>query len=337
MSDLLPLAIRCRSVSKRFGDAVALTGFNLDVWEGTIVALLGPSGCGKTTALRAIAGFERPDGGSIEINDTLVFSSSVDVPPERRRVGMVFQDYALFPHFTVSDNVAYGLASPDRARVAEVIEMVGLAGLESRMPHALSGGQQQRVALARALAPKPAVLLMDEPFSNLDASLRERVRSEVRSILRESKTTGVFVTHDQEEALSMADVVAVMEGGRILQAAPPDDLYLRPNSRAVAAFLGDANFLSGTAGNGVVHTALGTFPTQLDGPVEVMIRPESIDLRADATAGNRVVDRQFFGHDQVITVRLVDGNEIRVRTGPMSIPDAASVSLSAESAQVFRS
>ena len=337
MSDQLPLAIRCRSVSKNFGDATALQDFNLDVWEGTIVALLGPSGCGKTTALRSIAGFERPDKGSIEISEALVFSATIDIPPERRRVGMVFQDYALFPHLTVAQNIGYGLTGSARSRVAEVVDLVGLAGLERRMPHALSGGQQQRVALARALAPRPTVLLMDEPFSNLDASLRERVRSDVRSILRESKTTGVFVTHDQEEALSIADVVAVMDDGRILQAAPPDDLYLHPTSRSVANFLGDANFVSGVASDGLVETGLGTFATDLEGPVEVMIRPESIRLTSDAGAENRIIDRQFFGHDQVLTVRLHEGTSIRARTGPMPFDTAVPVGLTVESAQVFPS
>lgn len=336
MSDLLPLAIRCRSLSKRFGGAVALADFNLDVWEGSIVGLLGPSGCGKTTALRCIAGFERPDRGTIEIADQEVFGD-VDLPPEHRRVGMVFQDYALFPHLSVRENIVFGAGSAEPARIADLIDLVGLSGMEERMPHALSGGQQQRVALARALAPRPDVLLMDEPFSNLDATLRERVRSEVRSILRESKTTGVFVTHDQEEALSIADVVAVMIDGSVLQAAPPDDLYLHPANRSVASFLGDANFLAGTAASGSVETALGTFATELTGPVDVMIRPESISLHHDPQGSAVVVDRQFFGHDQVITVQLSDGATVRVRTGPVPVQTRQPVFLTVESAQVFPS
>jgi iron(III) transport system ATP-binding protein len=215
------LAIRARDLTRSFGDAVALDHFSLDVWEGGVVTILGPSGCGKTTALRVIAGFENA-GGSVEIHGRTVLGPGVHVPPERRRVGMVFQDYALFPHMTVDGNVAYGLPRNDRApRVGEVLELVGLTGLESRMPNELSGGQQQRVALARALAPKPEVILLDEPFSNLDASLRDRVRRELRTILTEARTTAVFVTHDQEEALATSDIVAVMREGRVLQADTP--------------------------------------------------------------------------------------------------------------------
>ena len=316
---------------------MALDDFNLDVWEGTIVALLGPSGCGKTTALRTIAGFERPDEGTVEINDALVVGSGIDVPPERRRVGMVFQDYALFPHLTVADNIAFGVNDGDQHRLDTVTELVGLEGLQDRLPHALSGGQQQRVALARALATRPDVLLMDEPFSNLDATLRERVRSEVRTILREKKITGVFVTHDQEEALSMADVVAVMRTGTILQAAPPQELYLHPASRAVASFLGDANFLSGDARNGSVATPIGTFATNLSGPVDVMIRPESITLEPDAGAVHRIIDREFFGHDQLLTVLLGDGSQLRARTGPSFLDLREPVRVTASSAQVFPS
>jgi iron(III) transport system ATP-binding protein len=231
---------------------------------------------------------------------------------------MVFQDYALFPHMTVGANVGYGLARrADRARrVAEVLDLVGLHGLERRMPHELSGGQQQRVALARALAPRPGVILLDEPFSNLDAALRDRVRRELRDILAEARTTAVFVTHDQEEALAMSDVVAVMRDGRVVQAAPPDELYLRPLDPWVAGFLGDADFLSGYAAAGVVQTPIGTFPCRLTGPVRVMVRPESVQVFPDPDGDLWVADREFFGHDQMLTLAMAGGGTLRARLGP---------------------
>ncbi|HJR92235.1 MAG TPA: ABC transporter ATP-binding protein [Acidimicrobiia bacterium] len=316
-TDEYTLAIRVRDVSKRFDGTVALDGFHLDVHAGHVMTLLGPSGSGKTTALRLIAGFDRPDGGSIEIEGTPVADATTFAPPERRRVGMVFQDYALFPHLTVARNVAYGVSKSHRSRrVAETLELVGLVGKEERLPHELSGGEQQRVALARALAPEPKVILLDEPFSNLDAALRSRVRAEVADILRQAGATAVFVTHDQEEALSMSDFVAVMHDGRVVQAARPSDLYRSPVDEWVAGFLGDADFLVGDANGRSVATSAGTFPTDLTGAVRVMIRPEVVSLVPDAT-GPAVVDaRQFFGHDQLVTVSLADGTRLRARLGP---------------------
>jgi iron(III) transport system ATP-binding protein len=247
MNDHAAPAVRVRDVTKRFGSTVALDGFSVDAWPGGVLSLLGPSGCGKTTALRVIAGFERPDSGTVVLKGGSVTDGGQFVPPERRRIGMVFQDYALFPHMTVAANVGYGLSRrPDRRRrVAEVLDLVGLPEVDKRYPHELSGGQQQRVALARALAPEPDVILLDEPFSNLDASLRDRVRRDVREILAAAGATAVFVTHDQEEALAMSDEVAVMRHGRVVQAAPPDVLYRRPADPWVARFLGDADLLDG--------------------------------------------------------------------------------------------
>ena len=308
------LSIRCRGLSKTYGDAVALADFNLDVWEGGLIGLLGPSGCGKTTALRTIAGFERPDSGVIEIRDKTMSDDTTFLAPEQRNVGMVFQEYALFPHMTVRGNVAFGVGA--ETRVDEVLEMVGLADLGQRMPHELSGGQQQRVALARALAPSPDVVLLDEPFSNLDASLREQVRRDVRSILREASATAVFVTHDQEEALATSDMVAVMSQGNVVQAATPDEIYLRPATRWVASFVGDADFVQGDAARGTVSTILGTFPSEHEGSVDVMVRPESVHLAADAAGRGTITDREFFGHDQLYTVRLDTGDTLRSRTGP---------------------
>ena len=314
-------AISCRGLHKRFGDEVILDGFSLEVPEGRIVGLLGPSGSGKTTALRLIAGFERPDAGTVEVAGVTVVDGSTFVPPERRRVGMVFQDFALFPHMTVGANVGYGLAKGASRRVAEVLEMVGLAGMERRLPHELSGGEQQRVALARALAPAPAVILLDEPFSNLDAPQRDRVRREVRNILVEARTTTVFVTHDQAEALAISDVLAVMRAGQVLQTATPNELYSHPTNGWVAQFLGEGSIVSGTAGRGAVETPLGRFPAAVDavGEVEVLIRPEHVRITADSGGAGLVVTSEYFGHDQLITLHVADGRRLLARSGPLPL------------------
>jgi iron(III) transport system ATP-binding protein len=315
------LAIEATGLSKTFGEVAALAGFDIAVEEGQTLTLLGPSGCGKTTALRVIAGFERPDAGVVSVGGLPVAGPGLHVPPERRRVGMVFQDYALFPHMSVAGNVSYGLVKRDRdrkdlKRVAEVLELVGMSGTEKRLPHELSGGQQQRVALARALAPRPAVILLDEPFSNLDASLRQRVRRELKEILREARATALFVTHDQEEALSLSDLVAVMREGRVVQVATPPDLYRVPSDPWVAGFLGDADFVPATAGHGQVETALGTFATEHDGKVLVMFRPERVLVTPHPDGEAVVASREYFGHDQLVTIVLADGSRIRSRLGP---------------------
>jgi len=310
------LAIEAAGLAKRFGHLIALAGFDIEVEEGQIMTLLGPSGCGKTTALRVIAGFERPDAGVVAVGGVRVVGPGLNIPPERRRVGMVFQDYALFPHMSVASNVSYGLSKWDHRRVGEVLELVGLSGAEKRLPHELSGGQQQRVALARALAPRPAVILLDEPLSNLDASLRQRVRRELKTILEEARATAVFVTHDQEEALSISDQVAVMRDGLIVQVATPSDLYRVPSDPWVAGFLGDADFVPATAGGGQVETAVGTFPTQHEGQVLVMFRPERVLLTPQHDGEAVVAGREYFGHDQLVTIVLTDGSRIRSRLGP---------------------
>jgi iron(III) transport system ATP-binding protein len=336
-ADEYVLAIRARDVDRRFGDTVALESFHLDVHSGHLMTLLGPSGSGKTTALRLIAGFDRPDRGTIEIDGSRVVDRDTYTPPEKRRVGMVFQDYALFPHLTVARNVAYGVGKARRReRVAETLRLVGLEGKEDRHPHELSGGEQQRVALARALAPEPGVILLDEPFSNLDASLRARVRSEVADILRKAGTTAVFVTHDQEEALSMSDFVAVMRDGRVVQAARPADLYLRPADQWVASFLGDADFMLGDARGGSVATAAGVFPTDLVGKVRVMTRPEDVTVEMDDAGRGVVRRREFFGHDQLITVALPEGTALRARLGPTpNLEPGDTVAINVQQALVF--
>jgi iron(III) transport system ATP-binding protein len=292
------------------------------VAPGNLLALLGPSGCGKTTTLRLIAGLEALDAGSVEIAGRVVAGPGRHEPPERRRVGMVFQDYALFPHLTVARNIGFGLGRRDepRRRVAETLELVDLGDFGERMPHELSGGQQQRVALARALAPHPAVVLLDEPFSNLDPELRATVRAEVRQILSDANATAILVTHDQEEALSLADRIAVMWDGRIVQTANPEELYHRPVDRQVASFVGDAQFIPGEAEGRRVVTELGTLPltSAAEGRVDVLLRPETLRLAhvPEGEATNALVTRrEFFGHHQLLTVQLDTGAVLRARLG----------------------
>jgi iron(III) transport system ATP-binding protein len=313
--------IRCRGLSKRFGDINAVAGLDLEAEAGRITALLGPSGCGKTTTLRLIAGFERPDAGQIELGAQTLSANGSFVPPERRRIGLVFQDYALFPHLDAAGNVAYALGSRDEPRVRELLDLVGLGDSGHRHPHELSGGQQQRVALARALAADPAVILLDEPFSNLDATLRDRMRREMRGILLASSVTSIFVTHDQEEALSIADKIVVMRDGRAEQIGSPEEVYGRPATRWVADFLGEADVIPATAESGKVRCELGTLAVdpQFEGPAEVILRPESLGLSVgrsprDTDAHDAVVvERNFYGHDQLLHLELASGLRLRSR------------------------
>ena len=312
-------ALICTHLRKTFGEVVALDDVSLTVEAGQLVALLGPSGCGKTTTLRLIAGFETPDRGQIAINGQTVADDALFVEPEARRIGMVFQDYALFPHLTIADNIAFGLRGDQKQkaqRVEEMLALVGLSGYGRRMPYALSGGQQQRVALARALAPDPAMILLDEPFSNLDTALRTQVRADVRAILRTAGTTSVFVTHDQEEALGLADTVAIMLDGRVAQIAPPQQLYRQPASKAVAAFVGESNFLPGEASGTYVDCVLGQLPLRqaAHGPVNVLIRPEALRLTELPDGSAQILWREFYGHDQRIGVQLADGTMLVART-----------------------
>ena len=342
-------------VTVAYDGVEAVSDASLVVPGGSITALLGPSGCGKTSLLRAIAGLERPIAGTVAIGDRLVSGPGAWVHPERRHVGMVFQDGALFPHLTVAQNIDFGLRAAGRhgtrmrrsersTRVAETLDLVDLAGLGDRLPDTLSGGQQQRVALARSLAPQPAVLLLDEPFSALDATLRVQVRAEVAKILREVEVTSVFVTHDQDEAFVLGDRVAVLHAGRIEQVGTPDDLYRRPATPWVAGFVGEANFVHGQVGAAVdtasehgadapppghAATLVGSVPISIHGDpadastgsptmdtghsaVTVLVRPEHVSLRPGGCA--EVTNVEYYGHDVRYELELRDGTTLAART-----------------------
>jgi len=327
MSDI---GIEIHGITKRFGSTVAVDGVTLNVEQGKTLALLGPSGCGKTTLLRLIAGFEAPDAGSISICGRPVVGPGVWVPPEKRQIGFVFQDYALFPHLSVATNIAFGLRklsrSERRKRVQEMLALVGLQEQATRYPHQLSGGQQQRVALARALAIDPKVVLLDEPFSNLDAGLRRQVREDLHRILGAAGTTAVFVTHDQEEALNLGASVAVMKEGKILEHGSPREIYLNPKCRETAQIVGAVNLLKGESMGVTVRCALGQLPLAHPcrvGPMEILMRPETINMKpfspvsanSDGTIGI-VQDLQYHGNHQHIRVRVDGGEELRVKVGP---------------------
>ena len=318
------LLIRTRSVSKSYDEEQVLSDFNLDVWKGSITGILGSSGSGKTTALRLIAGFDRPDAGIIEMKNKVIVSDEVWLPPEKRNIGMVFQDYALFPHLTVEKNIAFGLGKNDleKGRLKEVIDMCNLSGLINKFPQELSGGQQQRVALARALAPNPEVVLLDEPFTSLDAQMARVLRDEVVELLKNTETTAIIVTHDQEEALSVCDVVSVLEKGKIIQSSTPQEIYLNPVSKTVANSVGDPNILKGFSIDGRVETSLGTFVSAYEGALDVSIRPECIELNLDSEGSYIVKECTFYGHDQVISFQNSKGEVFRARSLPNTIYEA---------------
>ncbi|MGB0102244.1 MAG: ABC transporter ATP-binding protein [Nocardioides sp.] len=312
--------LRVSGLSRSFGATRVLDGIDLDV-PGGITAVLGSSGCGKTTLLRLIAGFLAPDAGSITIGGEVVAEPGRSVPPRARRIGYVPQEGALFPHLDVAANVGFGLTRAARrsTRVAEMLDLVELSpAVATRFPHELSGGQQQRVALARALAPDPALILLDEPFSSLDAGLREDTGRAVARALRASGATGVLVTHDQGEALSLADQVAVMVGGRFLQVARPDEIYLNPATSTVAGFVGNATLLPGTAVGGTARCALGQLPlvSAATGEVLLAVRPEQVlvtDLSGAGPAAGvvaEVLDVSFFGHDATLRARVIEPDSI---------------------------
>jgi len=328
------VALRGRGLWKRFNAGPVVRDVNLAVNAGDILALVGPSGCGKTTLLRLIAGFERLDEGAIEIDGQIVAADGQHVPPERRRVGMVFQDYAVFPHLSVGQNVGFALGKggAKRARVSELLAFVGLPGREDAMPHELSGGEQQRVSLARALSIDPVVLLLDEPFSNLDAALRAGVRDEVRALLKASGTTAIFVTHDQEEALFLGDRVGVMRAGQLEQIDTPEAVFHRPQTRFVAEFLGQTVFVPGQTTSVGIDSPLGPIARRLSltagTKVEIAVRPDDVTFTPDPSGSARVIARQFTGIAYVYRVALADGtvvpcwqpHEVRVPEGTAVAP-----------------
>ena len=312
-------------VTKRFGDEAVVEDLDLAVREGELLTLLGPSGCGKTTTLRLIAGLEEPDGGEIRLRGDPVADGDSFVAPETRDVGIVFQEFALFPHKTAAENVAFGLHEMPEAeraeRVDELLDLVGLTEHRDSYPDELSGGQQQRVALARSLAPEPQLLLLDEPFSNLDVDLRVEMREEVRSILKAAGVTAVSVTHDQEEAMSISDRVAVVNDGAIEQVGDPEAVFQHPESRFVASFLGHASFVSGVIRDDHVDTGLGRVPVDrvhgltevYDGAeVDLLVRPDDVAVRSvdDIEANGEVVHRRFLGPSVFYRVELDSGDVV---------------------------
>ena len=323
-------AVEIVGVSKRFGDVTALDEVSLQLHSGEFLAVLGPSGCGKTTLLRCMAGFERIDSGRIALDGRAVALPGIHLPPHRRQVAVVPQEGALFPHLSVAENVGFGLPRRDRrrsARIAECLELVGLGGLGARMPHELSGGQQQRVALARALAPRPPLVLLDEPFSALDASLRVDLRRDVRRALHEDGATAILVTHDQAEALSMADRVAVMRDGRVCQVGTPEEVYGTPVDAWVASFVGEADLVDLVDETATeVRTPLGRVEVLpgVPGATRVVVRPEQVQLAPvddparpapEGSVRGRVSTVDFHGHDALVTLELAGGLTAQARTG----------------------
>ncbi len=357
--------IQIQRVTKRFGAVTAVRSLDLEIRDREFVTLLGPSGCGKTTLLRLIAGFMTPDEGAIRVAGTMLSSPTTVVPPERRGMGMVFQNYAVWPHRTVYENVAFGLdvrkvpRAETRTRVARILELVNLSGLERRYPSELSGGQQQRVALARSLVVEPGILLLDEPLSNLDAKLRERMRWELKELQRRTGITFVYVTHDQSEAMALSDRIAVMHQGEVMQYGAPREVYTRPANKTVADFMGLVNLIPGrvlrAAGDDSLVTVGGNHAIGLALPggvaegqaVQVAIRPESLRVAALATGPDpdtpvavpgKVADVTFLGNVIDCHVTLDDGSRVRVQVDPtqtLEVGQRVGVRFDRQAASVF--
>ncbi len=319
----MPL-IECIGAAKRFGDVVAVEDVSFQLMPGEVLSILGASGCGKTTLLRLIAGFEHLDAGQLLIHPDLASDADHHLPPERRNIGMVFQEYALFPHLTVAQNVAFGLRGmskgEQRSRTKDALDLVRLTKLEERYPHELSGGQQQRVALARTLAPSPVAVLLDEPFSNLDAGMRLEVRQEVAAILRIKGIAAIFVTHDREEAFAFGDRVGVMNEGRLEQVDTPEDLYQSPLNPQVARIVGDCDFLEGVVQGGLALTDMGPLKFKCKDGVApdgtellLMIRPQDLAIEANCSGGCIVEALEYRGSETVLTVGLAGGGHLRCR------------------------
>ena len=341
-----PPVIECAAVTKSFGPAPAVDGISFALMPGEVLSILGPSGAGKTTLLRLIAGFERLDEGEISVEGRLVSGASQHVPPDRRNVGMVFQEYALFPHKTVAENISFGLHRLEGAerngRLNEVIQLVKLDGFEVRYPHELSGGQQQRVAVARTIAPRPCAVLLDEPFSNLDAGLRRDMRREVSDILRNSGIATMFVTHDQEAAFSIADRVGVVRDGRLEQVDFPDVVYESPATQFVARMVGTGDFIAGEIREGMAATEIGALPFRStngalrDGTRVVLLsRPDDFQVKPDQSGPAVVRSREFLGDATVLEVEMPSGAALRCRQSHTTVAPGARVSLVPESGKPF--
>ncbi|MDA8233464.1 MAG: ABC transporter ATP-binding protein [Clostridia bacterium] len=336
--------VELHNVSRFFGDVKAVNEVSFSIEEGEFFSLLGPSGCGKTTTLRLIAGLDRPDAGTITIGQEGVAGEKVWVGPEKRGIGIVFQDYALFPHMTVEQNIAFGLDGLNkeeaRQRTEEMLTVVGLVGLGKRYPHEISGGQCQRVALARSLAPLPKVILLDEPFSNLDADLREELRNETRRILKERGTTTILVTHDQEEAFSLSDRVGVLNLGRLEQIGTPAEIYHHPSTRFVADFVGKADFVAGSVEGGVVVSDIGSFPLNGEkindsNAVEIMIRPDDVDFVEDGGGNATIVEARFLGASIMYIMQLSNGKVLHsLKPSTKAIPTGAKVQIKVDAAHI---
>jgi iron(III) transport system ATP-binding protein len=342
-----PAILQIDNITQQFSTnaSLALNHISLTLAKGDILALLGPSGCGKTSLLRSIAGFDRPQSGTITIGGKLVSDRDTYLPPEQRGIGIVFQDYALFPHLNIAENISFGLnqlAPVDRQqRVTEVLELVRLQGLEKRYPYELSGGQQQRIALARALAPKPQLMLLDEPLSNLDIQVRSHLREEIRDILKAAGTSAIFVTHDREEALFVADFVAVMQSGQIEQLGTPEEIYTQPASRFVAQFVTQAHFFPARRQGDTVETEIGNFEIPAHYPEEVSeiaIRPEESILTLSETGLLRIRTRRFIGREYQYCLQTTSGNEFHIRMPaelPLPVGARVDVSISPGAIHVF--
>lgn len=311
------MSLKVNSINKKYGkNLIVADDISFEIKDGELGALIGPSGCGKTTLLRMIAGFEKPDAGSITICGKNVVSSKKNIVPEKRKTGMVFQDYALFPHLTVYENITFGPEKKSKAEIEKLISITGLTGSEKKYTHELSGGQQQRVALARALAPKPGLLLMDEPFSNLDIALRESLSEEVRFILNEYNITGLLVTHNQHEAFAMADRIGVMKEGQLLQWDMADNLYYKPSSYEVASFVGEGSFIKGSVNpSGLVKSEIGKFPIEhlngfdINTLVKIFVRPEDVRIDHNSEFKARLIKSHFRGPGRFHTFELPSGEQ----------------------------
>jgi iron(III) transport system ATP-binding protein len=341
-----PAILQLHHVSKQFSpyQHAVVADISLTLYLGEILGFLGPSGCGKTTLLRLVAGFEQPSEGTIELRGQKVSGAGVWLPPEQRQTGMVFQDYALFPHLTVAQNIAFGLRQHQKydsrraikERVSEVLALIQLTGYEKRYPHELSGGQQQRVALARALAPQPTLILLDEPLSNLDVQVRLQLRQEVRYILKQTGTSAIFVTHDQEEALAVSDKIAVMRKGKIEQLGTPEEIYTQPASRFVAQFVAQANFLPARRRGEYWETEIGKFAgitttSSVEDEGELMLREEDVQLFPDETAIAVVKERQFVGREYRYFIELPSGQQLTACTATeVQIPTGTRVRIGSQ-------